>query len=178
MQVIKGNLLDMPAGEGNYIVQQCCCTSTRTAGLSQVIAKKWPSLNPYCRRKPVDKTYTSTVDSRPYHGTAEIMIEGATKLICLYGQYGPGKPGIYEDDFIIMPDGAEDRLRYFGSALEQMAALLAVKKELLAPQKIRLHFPYGIGCGLAGGDWRKYEAALKEFADRHKEFEVVVVKLP
>jgi hypothetical protein len=25
-------------------------------------------------------------------------------------------------------------------------------------------FPYGIGCGLAGGNWKRYEEMIEEFA--------------
>lgn len=169
LDIITGDLLNVPTGADKYIVQQCCCTSTRTAGLSQAIVKKWPALNPYARRTAVGKTHTSTMDSRPYHGSAELLTDGSTNLICLYAQYGPGKPGIYEDDFIIMPDGGIDRLQYFKRALKDTLSIVE--------KGSTLYFPYGIGCGLAGGKWEKYEQVLKDFAAENPDLKIVVVRL-
>jgi hypothetical protein len=40
VQIIDGDLLEVPTGTGKYIVQQCCCICTRPAGLSAAIAAK------------------------------------------------------------------------------------------------------------------------------------------
>ena len=38
-------------------------------------------------------------------------------------------------------------------------------------------FPDHIGCGLAGGDWRRYRAMLAEFAAQYPHLEVCVYQL-
>jgi len=38
-------------------------------------------------------------------------------------------------------------------------------------------FPHSIGCGLAGGDWAAYRAAIERFAVRNPAISVVVVRL-
>ncbi len=88
-------------------------------------------------------------------------------VICLFAQYGPGKPSAYEDDYVTADDTTAARLRYFAKALTKMTAIV--------PAGSTLYVPYGIGSGLAGGKWTDYEAALREFARAHTEYKMVVV---
>lgn len=44
-------------------------------------------------------------------------------------------------------------------------------------EKCTVAFPYKIGCGLGGGDWRVIEALLEDFSDRIKQ-PVYIVYLP
>ena len=39
-------------------------------------------------------------------------------------------------------------------------------------------FPWQIGCGLAGGEWKVYEGMIKEFAESYPDVSVVIYKLP
>jgi len=41
---------------------------------------------------------------------------------------------------------------------------------------VKIGFPYGIGCGLAGGDWKKYKKMLEDFASQVK-CQINVIKL-
>ena len=165
VKTIEGDLLAY-GGDGTsanaFLFQQCCCTSTRTAGLSQAIAKKWPALNPYKKRKPIGRSYTATPDTCAEPGTAELLTSGDVNLVCLYAQYSPGKPSAAET--------AAMRLTYFKDALEEATTLI--------PEGSTLYFPYGIGCGLAGGKWEQYYAAIQVFARLHNSYSVVIVKLP
>ena len=60
----------------------------------------------------------------------------------------PGKPSRGRDS-------AVSRLEAFGKAIDQIAEL---------PELKSIGFPYGIGCGLAGGDWNKHGRLLEDFA--------------
>ena len=40
----------------------------------------------------------------------------------------------------------------------------------------RVALPWGIGCGLAGGDWGVYEGIIREFAERNEGITVVIYK--
>jgi hypothetical protein len=99
-------------------------------------------------------------------------------VACLMAQIAPGKPGAWCKPYGIDPllDDAASRLRYFKSALD---ALVTKITELGSSngaggeggggggQGIKtVAFPCLIGCGLAGGSWSDYQAAIDEFAQR------------
>ncbi len=71
-------------------------------------------------------------------------------VINIYGQLMPGKPSSGQDS-------APSRLAAFSKAVDQIAGLAELKS---------VGFPYGIACGLAGGNWEKYERVLTDFAER------------
>lgn len=94
-------------------------------------------------------------------------------VINVFAQFCPGKPnrghgpaeykGITPNDGVL--DDEKQRLKWFKATLKQIAQL---------PELESVAFPYQIGCGLAGGDWKQYRAALEEFAERVKERNVKV----
>ena len=57
------------------------------------------------------------------------------------------------------------------SATSQPPATLFAESRLGLPELKSIGFPYGIGCGLAGGDWNKYERLLEGFAERARDTE-------
>jgi hypothetical protein len=81
-------------------------------------------------------------------------------VINMFAQLKPGKPAGSLDN-------VAKRIEYFSSCLQAIATQL--------PKDSTVVFPYGVGCGMAGGDWPTYEALLKEFS---KTINVIVVKLP
>jgi hypothetical protein len=156
MEFIKGDVVDATE---DYIVHQTCCTACRPRGLSAAIASKWPECNPYAQRVPLQTTTktkargnTATPETRDVPGTCRIQ----GRIVHLFGQYAPGKPGRCATDH---PDQVEDRLDYFESALEDLARQI--------PHDASIAIPYKIGCGLAGGSWADYLRILVEFRQRH-----------
>lgn len=148
----------------DYIVQQCCCTAVKPHGLSAAIAARWPSVNPYTGRRRLRYNWAK-VEDRPSPGTIQVL----EKVICLFGQYTHSKPGVYEDPAMTgTPDSYDDRLRYFQMGLEEISKL--------RPKSVA--FPFKIGCGLAGGDWKKYKQAIDSWAGRNADIEVVIYVLP
>lgn len=87
------------------------------------------------------------------------------RIINMFGQVGMGKPGAYFNGGI--PDTAADRLLYFTQCLNGLRHL--------SPTSIAM--PYKIGCGLAGGDWPTYLAALEKFATTNPSIQIVLYKL-
>lgn len=163
LMIVQGDLLEMPIGEGHYMVQQCCCSGTVVAGLSSAIAKKWPGLHPYKGRVPIGRTHRATEESCDEPGTCEIFKDkSGAAVACLYGQVHPGKASSGGKD------SREARLQYFTNALRHMAF------QLNAPY--HLYIPYGIGCGLAGGNWADYYKVLCEFAATNSNYNVYLVK--
>lgn len=147
---LRGNLLDATEWA---IVHQCNCVTRRAAGLAAAIAKKWPHADPYARRN----------EDRPALGSIRVYDAGR-RVIALFAQWDPGRPGLDARD------APSARLGYFE------AALLAI--EALVPRPPSLAFPERIGCGLAGGEWARYRAALAAFAARNPDIRVVIVALP
>jgi O-acetyl-ADP-ribose deacetylase (regulator of RNase III) len=152
LKTVNGSLLD---SDCQYIAHQCNCYSGRGAGLASAIFKAFP--------------WTDVHSIRPEHGNdaalfCSITVHGDPKrkercVISIYGQLKPGKPSPGRDS-------AASRLQAFRKALDQIAELPKLKS---------IGFPYGIGCGLAGGDWKEYETLLEKFAERVGENGVSVI---
>ncbi len=159
----------MDASE-EIIVQQCCCTAVRPHGLSETLAVAFPHGNAYAKRRPIRaRVNCATPEDRSEPGTIDILGDGITKrkIACLYGQYAMGKPGKYHSDHGVS-DSATDRLAFFASGLQHLAEA--------APASVA--FPFKIGCGLAGGNWKLYEAMLTTFAENNPGITVAIYTLP
>jgi hypothetical protein len=157
---ISGNLLD---SSEEYILQQCCCTSIKTQGLSDAIAAKWPEANPYGSRKKLKGNW-ATEETRSKPGTIDIF----GKVICMYAQYSHGKPNTLKDPLNPqIEETFQTRLSWFKECLKQIAEL--------KPKSIAL--PYKIGCGLAGGSWTAYYKALQEWSSTNPDIKVVIYRL-
>lgn len=165
--VKDANLL---AATEEYIVQQCCCTAVRPHGLSEAIAIGL-KVNPYAQRR-VLKGNWATLDTRPTPGTVGIFTSpvGALMVACLYAQYTHGKPGIYKDPLTTEFAQNDTRSQRFDWFKECLGRLDALHPKSLA-------FPYKIGCGLAGGDWTQYLAAIRDWAGRNPSCSVALYKL-
>jgi hypothetical protein len=120
----------------SYIAHQCNCTTRVAQGLAKQIFDTFPSAN----------VYKSLEDDRA--GTVKIR----GKICNLFAQYNPGKPTASES--------SQMRLLWFKKCLRLL------RDELDPATTKSIAFPYRIGCGLAGGHWPHYRAALQEFAEQ------------
>ena len=82
----------------------------------------------------------------------------------MYAQYEPGKPSRSGED------SQEMREAWFRRCLGLIGERIQGLESIA--------FPWQVGCGLAGGDWKVYEGMIKEFAESHPDVKVVVYKLP
>lgn len=167
MEIKEQNLL---SATEDYIVQQNCCTGCRPHGLSQVLVTAFPYANPYCNRKPMKKGGNTAIEQdRDTPGTVKILGNGIEQryVACLFAQFAMGKPGNYNSFGI--PDSAKDREKYFAECLECLANQI--------PPTASVAFPYKIGCGLAGGNWSRYENILREWISRHPKLRCVIYKI-
>ena len=62
-------------------------------------------------------------------------------------------------------DTKANRLRWFKEGLTKLAA----------EGFRRVAFPHEIGCALAGGDWKQYEAAIADYGAANPEVEILIV---
>ena len=130
----KGNILE---SDCKYIVQQCNCKTVGDgAGLAFQINEKFPYANTY------------KVENKRESGTIEIMGNGKNErfIINAYAQKYPGRPTHYETK--------EIRLDWFLECLRRIALIDNLES---------VAFPYGIGCGLAGGNWESYLKLITKF---------------
>jgi O-acetyl-ADP-ribose deacetylase (regulator of RNase III) len=154
---VRGDLL---AHDADYIVHQCNCRTTRAWGLAYSLFGSFPHADTYT--VPSDPKLAPMPPKRvpgtfTLHGGPGTGLRG---VINLYGQDAPGKASAAETK--------AQRLTWFQNALLQLADVPNLKS---------VAFPHGIGCGLAGGSWKQYEAALVEFAVLVPETEVYIVQM-
>jgi O-acetyl-ADP-ribose deacetylase (regulator of RNase III) len=158
VKIIKGNLL---TADTQYIAHQCNCLTNRAAHLSKAMFDEFPHADVYSSR---DRK-THWTESRDKPGTIDVRGNGEEKryVINMFGQVFPGKPKFPDSK----ADGFEARRSHFNKCLEELAKIEDLQS---------VGFPYGIGCGAAGGDWNKYIEMIEEFADEN-EVEVTIYKL-
>ena len=134
------------------IVQQCHCQSANkiAKGLAASIAERFPYANFYAARKK---------NSTP--GTIEMRGgKGVGRFICaFYAQINPGGPGKEKDT-------EKSRVAYFAKCLVALGKVKNLRE---------IAFPYGIGCGLARGDWDVYSGMIEDFASDNEHIKVYVV---
>ena len=174
MRYIIGDLLE---ADTEYIVQQNCCTALRAHGLSETIAKKWPYVNPYKDRRKYKGNW-AVLEDRPQPGS--IMIyefdpqqdSGLKGVICAFAQVSHSQPRRYKDPLEMdekLGDDFIDRIRYFSECLEAISTI--------EPKPKSVGFPYKIGCGLAGGNWTKYEYLIKKWSEKNSDIDVCIYRL-
>ena len=143
-------------------MHQCNCRTTRAWGLAYSLFGSFPHADTYT--VPSDPKLAPMPPKRvpgtfTLHGGPGTGLRG---VINLYGQDAPGKASVAAET-------KAQRLTWFTNALLQLADV---------PNLRSVAFPHGIGCGLAGGSWAQYEAALVEFAVLVPETEVYIVQMP
>ena len=153
INTIQGNLLE---AKEDYIAQQCNCITCNAHGLSQSIIDKWPHGDPYGTKRR-DTRNKCIKEDRDKPGTIRIL-KGKPNIICIFGQWGPGKAGGRWSDYYPLYRGrketAEDRLKWFKKGIRK------IEKQI--DPKYDIAIPYRIGCGLAGGKWSEYKEILEK----------------
>ena len=153
---VQGDLLESNV---QYICHQCNCVSTGSAHLAYDIFKKFPYSNVYEHRS---YPHTPLTGEEP----GDIIIRGDGEkeryVIALMAQYFPGHPK-YSDGKL---DGYLARQTYFATCLTKISEI---------PNLESIAFPWGIGCGAAGGNWNTYLQMLENF-DKSINAKTVVYK--
>lgn len=132
----------------DFKCHQCNCVTMKSKGLSSLMFSKYPSANTY-KRHNIHKSVPGTID---------VFLDCG--VINLYAQYLPGKAG---------KDEQELRLWWFEMCLQAVIDHVPPGKSYA--------FPYGIGCGLAGGNWTEYSVLLKKFANHENIKKVTIYEL-
>lgn len=158
-KIIEGNLLTCDA---QYIVHQCNTCTWSAAHLAYDIFKKFPHADIYSDRRPTKN------NSAKKDNPGEIIIRGDGKnqrfVIAILGQVFPGKPRNNQQHV----DSFKHRKKYFFEGLKKISKIKDIKS---------IAFPWGIGCGVAGGNWQDYQKLIDKFADAFPHIEVQIIKL-
>lgn len=123
---------DILAINHGVIVHQVNCKKIMGAGLALQIRRKYP------------QHFADYMAAEPKLGDIVVTcIHSTLYIIGVYGQYSYGRYGLHTNY----------------SALR----IAMIKAAQFAAQKnLPLYIPYGIGCGLAGGDWNRVAAILSD----------------
>lgn len=146
LKVIEGDLFTTDA---KYLVHQVNAITSRAKHLAYEVFKRYPYADVYSPRG--DYRDESYYKDEP--GTILVRGNGDDQryVIGLLGQVYPGRPR-YPDSKL---DGFVAREHYFFNALKLVAQIEDLES---------VAFPFGVGCGAAGGDWKTYFQILQNFA--------------
>ncbi len=126
MKTIIGDILDVVTERGGILVHQVNCQRVAGAGLALQIRQRWPAWYAFYRRC-----------SNELGNVSVFLAEPAVIVASLYAQQGYGRNTV-QTDYVAF-DKCLRRLQFHCELIEQDASAI--------------YFPYGIGCGLAGGFW-------------------------
>lgn len=142
VKFIDGDILSKRSeDELTYICQQVNCRGVMGAGLALQIRNKWPVVY----RRYLGLCYGS--DGNKLGMYQEVLVGPKLYIVNLFGQDGYGR--------------SERQTNYAALA----AALFSLFKD--CAQKNRdatIRLPYGLGCGLAGGDWNMVLTIISDAA--------------
>ena len=152
MKTIEGNLLDFPNGI-NMIFHSANTENVMGAGIAQQIRKRYPEAY------KVDKDYFIPKGRERLGHYSQALVSGGSKdyklVVNLYGQMlnEDSVFGVRTNYFALRDSlrrSLDDHVTFSGHYNEAICG-----------------FPYGMGCGLGGGDWKIVESiiskALEEF---------------
>lgn len=149
VNVTIGDLLN---AKESIIGHQVNCQGVMGSGIAKALRDRYntlyPSYKQYCAQHHSPDELL---------GKCQIVQEGSRHIANLFGQldYGRQKKKVYTND-------------------EALRTSLAALREYAVQNQLSVALPYGIGCGLANGDWNVVSEILEEvFSD----YDVMLYKL-
>ena len=148
---IKGDLVKEK--DIDIFCHQCNCFGRMGAGIAKQIAKEYPEV------LSADRHNLAVFGAFGQFGKIlPVRCHDGRICVNMYSQFTYGR-GRRQTDY-----------EKFGECLQQLAVFLEKH-----PGK-KVGFPYGIGCGLAGGDWTVIEGLIERFAEK-TDNDVCIVRL-
>ena len=131
IKFIDGNIFSrLSASKPTYICQQVNCKGVMGAGLAMQICIQWPVVY----RRYLELCHGN--DGNKLGTYQEVLVEPKLYVVNLFGQNGYSR--------------GERQTNYAALA----AALFSFFRDCAQKyQDVTIRLPYGLGCGLAGGDW-------------------------
>ena len=156
--MLKFEIGNIVTGDYPIFCQQVNCKGVMGAGLAKQIRDKYPSV--YLDYKELCNNHEGSL-----LGHIQLVHQsGVNSRICvnMFAQDRYGRDQRYTD------------YKAFKNCLNTLAKSL--ESYSAKGHYNRVAFPYGIGCGLAGGDWYIIKGMLEDFSNQVKQ-EVVIVSL-
>ncbi|UWS55264.1 Appr-1-p processing protein [Bacillus subtilis] len=156
IKIVKGNILD--ASE-DIIVQQVNCKGVMGAGLAKAILNKYPN---------VKKEYQSFRNFNLNKGLTEkdllglvnyVRVSDVKVIANIFGQVNI-KKNRFDNTVFTKTDALTRGLKEVKELSKQLNKSVAI--------------PYGIGCGLAGGDWNIISELIESI---FSDYKVTIYKL-
>lgn len=151
---------DLLKSDCNIIAHQANCFGTMGAGIAKQIVRSFPQV------LESDRNYKIPVGSRERLGhfsSCKVNNNGKALIIAnLYGQYNYGR-------------GKQTDSLAFKQSLQRLilAAKKSSKKLSFLP---KIGIPYGIGCGLAGGNWNEIYSIINQLSNQYN-YDIYLYKL-
>lgn len=133
IRIVDGDLLTYT---GNMIAHQVNCKGVMGAGVAKVLRNQFPSIYPHYKNL-CDKT-------NPLGMSQPIQVGPNSYVVNLFGQDTYGRTGVHTNVF---------KLKEAFSSMQDFAVAKGINEVAM---------PYGIGAGLAGGDWNEIYSAIQE----------------
>lgn len=132
------------------VMHQCnCLTKGKAKGVAAEIFKKFPYADIYKERKMADVPGHIAVCEPAKESDGPIVIN-------LLAQYYPGSPRLSGYDT------PEDRAVWFKLCLDKLM------DRMVGPA---IHFPFGMGCNLAKGNWSEIISVIESYSEKfNKQF--------
>jgi hypothetical protein len=146
IKYLSGHDVREPVGEGRKIIGHCCNSEGKMgAGVALALLKKWPSV----RSKYISWHKSNNHLGHPFAlGKVQfVFVEEDIVVANIIGQHG----------LRINKETGEVPVRY--EALRDGCIYIRGACEYY---KASAHFPYLMGCDLAGGDWAEVEKIIQE----------------
>ena len=162
IEQIEGDLLDFPNGI-NVIAQCCNCKAVQSAGIAKQIKERYPEA--YEADKTHHAVYQNKGNSMLGSYSSARVWKAGEKVRFVVNLYGQENYGV------------EDRQLNYEAiycAMNRLRINLNIAHRNL--QETVVGFPYGMGCGLAGGDWRIVYAMIEALFGDSEMIKVYIVK--
>ncbi|PRR87424.1 macro domain-containing protein [Bacillus atrophaeus] len=156
IKIVKGNILDATE---DIIVQQVNCKGVMGAGLAKAILKRYPN---------VKSEYQSFRNFNLNKGLTDKDLLGLVN----YVRVTDGKVIANVFGQIEIKKNRFDKTVY--TKTEALTRGLKEVKELSKQLNKSVAIPYGIGCGLAGGDWNMVSELIDSI---FSDYKVTIYKL-
>lgn len=124
LEIKPGNLLDVESG---VILHQTNCMGVMGGGVALQIKEKWPHAYLEYQKHCEAFAYPFLMGTMHFSKLTDTLVLGN-----LFGQIAPSR-------------GQATVYSAYPTALREVVAV--------ADASLPIHIPYGMGCGLAGGDW-------------------------
>lgn len=145
MRIIKGNILDVEEG---IIIHQVNCFDVMGAGVAKSLYTKYPVIKETYHR------HNKKMSKENLFGKMSVVkVTNNLYVVNSYSQYGYGNS------------------RYTNIVYTDYDKLLNnIKRVISISNGLPVYIPYGIGCGLAGGNWDVLQSLIQDL-------DIIVVKM-